>query len=117
MQTETVVYKIMTRQEWDRACTAGSYEGSPDDARDGYIHLSAASQIPGTAEKYFRGQSDLILIAFKASDLAPHLKWEPSRNGQLFPHVYASLPAERALWTTPMPLDENGIPRAAREVL
>ncbi len=78
--------------------------GSADDVRDGFIHLSAAHQVAGTAAKYFRDQPELLLVAFDAAGLGPALKWEPSRGGDVFPHLYSPLPTARALWTKPLPL-------------
>jgi uncharacterized protein (DUF952 family) len=99
----TVVYKICAAAEWREAEARGNYSGSADDNRDGFIHLSGADQLPGTLERHFAGQSGLVLIAFNASDF-DGLKWEPSRGGALFPHVYGELPAARALWVKDLPL-------------
>ena len=67
--------------------------------------------MPGTVAKYFRGQQELLLIAFNTGDLTPHLKWEASRGGELFPHYYGPLPTKLALWQKPMPLGADGIPQ------
>lgn len=92
------VFKIVAADDWHRACAAGNYMGSDDDSRDGFIHLSAASQIRGTYEKYFRDRNDLLLVAFDTAALGAALKWEPSRGGALFPHYYGALPVRLALW-------------------
>ena len=84
MQPTAVVYKICPRAAWEEACRAGAFTGSADDRRDGFIHLSAPHQLAGTAAKHFRGQADLVLVAFKAARLGPKLVWEPSRDGDLF---------------------------------
>lgn len=108
-EADRIVFKIARRGDWDAACRAGRYTGSPDDARDGFIHLSARYQLAGTAAKHFRGIPDLLLIAFEAESLAPALKWEPSRGGDLFPHVYGELDPATAKWTRPLTLDAAGV--------
>ena len=105
-----MIFKITTQSAWDEALSAGAFRGSEDDRRDGYIHLSAAHQLAGTAEKYFRNQADLVLIAFAEEKLRQNLKWEPARGADFFPHLYAPLPTAAALWTRPLPLDANGVP-------
>jgi uncharacterized protein (DUF952 family) len=87
-----LVYKICARAEWDAAVAAGEYVGSADDARDGFIHFSTAEQVEATAAKYFAGRSDLVLIEVDAAQLGPELRFEPSRGGALFPHLYGALP-------------------------
>ena len=99
----THVYKICRRVDWSLAESAGSYRGSADDLRDGFIHLSAANQLEVTLDRHFAGQTGLVLIAFEDSAL-DGLKWEPSRGGALFPHVYGTLPAAQALWVKDLPL-------------
>jgi uncharacterized protein (DUF952 family) len=106
-----LVYKIATATEWQRAKETGFYEGSPDDARDGFIHLSSRHQLQKTLEKHFNGKRDLVLIAFEADALAPTIKWEPSRNDELFPHVYGIIPVVKAMWERPLVDEENGIAR------
>jgi uncharacterized protein (DUF952 family) len=101
----TLVYKICPRSDWQRAEAAGSYRGSIDDQRDGFIHLSAGPQVEGTLTRHFSGQSDLVLVAFDEQSLAG-LRWEASRGGALFPHVYGVLPVAQALWVKDLPLDE-----------
>lgn len=105
-----LVFKIADRSDWQDACTAGAFAGSDADLRDGFIHLSARHQLAGTAEKHFSGQPDLVLIAFKSVALGEALRWEPSRGGDLFPHLYAPLPTGAALWTKPLQLGEDGVP-------
>lgn len=94
----TIVYKITKVEDWKEAKARGSFFGSRDDSRDGFIHLSAEHQVRDTLEKHFSGEDDLVLIAFEAEALGPSLRWEASRGGDLFPHLYADLPASRALW-------------------
>lgn len=105
------VYKIVPASLWASATAHGTFDGSADDKRDGYIHLSNAAQLPGTSAKYFRNQPDLLLIAFNTGDLEPHLVWEASRGGELFPHYYGHLPIKLALWERPLPLDSSGVPQ------
>ena len=105
-----IVFKILPASEWRAACACGHYSGSADDARDGFIHLSAGHQLAGTAAKHFRHQPSLILVAFEATALEPELIWEQSRGGDFFPHLYAPMPTACALWTKPLPLGDEGIP-------
>jgi uncharacterized protein (DUF952 family) len=105
----TTIYKICPAAEWGAAQRAGVYRGSPVDARDGFIHFSTGAQVAETAAKHFSGQSDLLLIAVDAQALGAALKWEPSRGGALFPHLYAALPFAAALWVKPLPLDHQGL--------
>ena len=107
MQT---IFKICNKLDWLSACENGVYRGSADDLRDGFIHFSSAEQLQGTVEKHFRGQSDLILVAFDASCLGSALKWEKSRGGALFPHLYDDLDPKTALWTEPMENGPDGVP-------
>jgi uncharacterized protein (DUF952 family) len=104
----TQVFKIASANDWAAAITTGVYMGSADDARDGFVHLSVASQLPGTLEKHFKGQTDLLLIAFNAAELGPELKWEKSRGGEYFPHFYGALPTAKCLWTHALDRDTKG---------
>lgn len=110
MNPTTTVYKICARAAWEEACRSGAFAGSADDERDGFIHLSARHQLAGTAAKHFRGQADLVLVAFEAERLGPKLAWEPSRGGDLFPHLYADLPTSAAFWVRPLALGPEGVP-------
>ena len=107
---DAIVYKICARAAWEEACRTGAFAGSADDMRDGFIHLSARDQLAGTAAKHFRRQADLVLVAFEAERLGPKLVWEPSRGGDLFPHLHADLPTSAALWTQPLELGSDGLP-------
>jgi uncharacterized protein (DUF952 family) len=115
-----MIFKIVEREAWSAACGDGSYKGSADDARDGFIHFSAAHQVHGTAAKYFRGKTDLLLVAIDeralCDALGDVLKWEPSRGGDLFPHLYGALPTSLALWQKPLPLDADGMPLIPEDV-
>lgn len=102
------IYKIMPAAMWSQAVEAGSFTGSPVDIADGFIHFSTAGQVRETAAKHFAGQRDLMLVAIAVEDIGAPLKWEPSRGGQFFPHLYSPLPVSAALWAMPLPLDEDG---------
>jgi uncharacterized protein (DUF952 family) len=85
------IYKICSASAWREAERHGAYRGSADDARDGFIHFSAALQVAATARKHFFGQKALLLIEVDAAALGDALRWERSRNGELFPHLYGQL--------------------------
>lgn len=104
------IYKILIRRAWDEALVAGVFLGAPIDIQDGYIHFSTAAQAQETASKHFVGQHDLILVGFEAEALGDGLKWEPSRGGQLFPHLYGPLPTSKAISLEELPLDAGHIP-------
>ncbi len=108
--TIVLVYKILTQSQWHDALAVGSFAGSPDDMRDGFIHLSTGSQLSETARRYFSNQPNLVLLAFEQRGLGDALRWEPSRGGALFPHLYAPLPIANALWVRPITLDDGGVP-------
>ncbi|BAF86385.1 protein of unknown function [Azorhizobium caulinodans ORS 571] len=108
MSHPCIIYKICPRTLWEAAEAAGRFEGAPVDLADGYIHFSAAEQVRETAAKHFAGKDDLLLVAVDSARLAPHLKWEPSRGGALFPHLYAPLPVTSALWVKPLPMGADG---------
>ena len=98
------LYKIMSKQEWENAQAQGIYEGSDVDRRDGFIHLSAAHQVRATAQKHFPGKADLMLISVAQENLGPRLKWEASRGGDLFPHIYGTLQLDAMSEAVPLPL-------------
>ena len=104
----TLIFKIVGREEWRAAEAAGVFIGAPADRADGFIHFSTAAQAAETAAKWFAGRRDLILAAVEADALGPALRWEPSRGGALFPHLYGALPLAAIVWTRPLPLDEQG---------
>src|SRR3954467_13274527 len=85
------IYKICPASAWREAERRGAFRGSADDLRDGFIHFSTAAQVAETAKKHFSGQTGLFLIAVDADALGDSLRWEPSRNGELFPHLYGEL--------------------------
>ena len=102
------IYKIVPQDMWQAAEAEGVFQGAPVDLADGYIHFSTAEQARETAAKHFAGQTDLLLAAFDAGQFGEDLKWEPSRGGALFPHLYKSLPVSAALWVKPLPLGADG---------
>ena len=87
----TTIFKICEREAWRAAEAAGAFRGSDVDMRDGFIHFSTASQVDETARKHFSGQTGLFLIAVDADALGDALRWERSRNDELFPHLYGEL--------------------------
>ena len=86
----------------------GQSAGAPVDLADGYIHLSTAQQVMETAARHFRGESDLVLVALEADRLGPSLRWEPSRGGELFPHLYRALRRDDVVWDKSLPLGAAG---------
>jgi uncharacterized protein (DUF952 family) len=104
----TTIYKICTASEWHEAEHAGAYRGSAVDRNDGFIHFSTAEQAAETASKWFTGQHDLVLVAVDGDALGTRLKWEPSRGGALFPHLYGDLQLSAVLRVDPLPLDAHG---------
>ena len=105
------VYKILAREAWEAAVLAGRFDGAAIDLRDGYIHLSSAAQAAETARLHFAGQAGLVLLKLGSAKLGSSLKWEPSRGGQLFPHLYGSLDCTLVEAVTPIELDADGTPR------
>lgn len=99
----TTIYKICGRTAWQAAERAGLYRGSEVDTRDGFIHFSTASQLAETAAKHFADQRDLMLVAVDGDALGAALKWERSRGGELFPHLYAVLPLASVSWARTLP--------------
>jgi len=104
------IYKILPRADWTAAEAAGRFEGSAVDLADGFIHFSTAAQAQETARRHFAGQSDLVVLEIEAEDLGPELKFEPSRGGDLFPHLYGLLPMTAVVWTVDLTLGEDGAP-------
>jgi uncharacterized protein (DUF952 family) len=104
----TTIFKICEAARWAEAERAGVFRGSAVDLADGYIHFSAAGQAAETAAKHFAGMADLVLVAVSAEKLDGALKWEPSRGGALFPHLYGVLPMTAVRWAKPLPLGAGG---------
>jgi uncharacterized protein (DUF952 family) len=95
------IYKILDAAEWAEAEMRGHYGGSEVDRRDNYMHFSTAAQVHETARRHFAGRQKLVLVAVNVSALDA-IKWEPSRGGELFPHLYGPLPVSAALWAKPI---------------
>lgn len=104
----TLVYKIAPEALWREAEAAGIFHGAPVDLADGFIHFSTAAQVRETAARHFAGQDGLLLVAVDADALGAALKWEVSRGGALFPHLYAPLDPASAVWVKPLPLGPDG---------
>lgn len=115
--TRKLVYKVMTSAQWLDATARGAFDGSSDDVRDGFIHMSAGDQLRGTLLRHFQAQPDLLLIAFTALDLGGALQWDVSRGGDLFPHLYAPLETRHALWTKPLTIDCDGVPQVPEDIV
>lgn len=107
----SLIYKICPRAVWDAAQPSGAFAGAGIDLADGYIHFSTAEQTAETARLHFAGQADLVLVAIDTEGLGDALKWEPSRGGDLFPHLYGPLPLSAVRDVTPLLLDADGIPQ------
>lgn len=102
------LYKICSATMWREAERVGVFRGSEADLRDNFIHFSTAAQVADTAAKHFAGQSDLLLVSVDAEQLGSALKWEPSRGGALFPHLYGALATEAVIRVDPLPLGADG---------
>ncbi len=105
---EKNIYKICPADEWAAAVDKGCYTGSKDDERDGFIHFSCANQLIGTLAKHFSGQENLVLIHLLADELGEKLKWETSRGGKIFPHLYTTLDTKLAKSAQPITLGTSG---------
>ncbi|MFZ2100699.1 MAG: DUF952 domain-containing protein [Oricola sp.] len=105
---DRIIYKIAPKALWAEAEKQGVFAGAPVDLADGFIHFSTAAQVKETAARHFAGQADLLLIAIDAAKLGDKLKYEPSRGGDLFPHLYAPLDPSAVVWVKEMPLGPDG---------
>lgn len=103
-----LAYKVLTGDQMAALEAEGVFAGAPVDLADGYVHLSSAAQLDETVTKHFAGQDDLHLAAVDLAALGDAVKWEPSRGGELFPHVYAPLPLSAVLAYGPLELDDDG---------
>ena len=106
----TRIYKILTRAEWRAAEASGSFLGSAVDLADGFIHFSTSAQAGETARRYFKDLTDLVVLEVEAEDLGQALRWEPSRGGDLFPHLYDVLKPAQVRAVTEAPLGPDGAP-------
>ena len=101
-----VIYKIVPSSLWPTRGQA--FAGAPVDLADGFIHFSTKAQVAATAARHFAGADDLLLVAVEAAQLGEALKWEASRGGDLFPHLYGPLPLSAVLWARPLRLGDDG---------
>jgi len=102
------VYKILTRQQWAEVVASGQFNGAAIDLVDGFIHLSTARQLIETVRRHFRSQVDLVIVGIDTERLGDGLRWEPSRGGDLFPHLYGSLPVTAATALIDLPMGPDG---------
>jgi uncharacterized protein (DUF952 family) len=105
-----LIFHMCLRQEWELAVQSGAYTGSSQDRADGFIHFSTAGQLPQSARRHRAGQVGLVLLAVDPQVLGEALRWEPSRQGALFPHLYGTLPLSAVRSVHDMPLDADGVP-------
>lgn len=106
---DKVIYHMCRADEWAAAERAGSYDGSSQDKADGFIHFSTKTQVWTSAAKHRRGQDNILLLEVDADTLGDALKWEASRDGALFPHLYGALPVSAVMSVTPLTLDDDGV--------
>ena len=103
-----MIYHMCPAETWQEAVRTGVYHGTADDRRDGFIHFSTAEQIAESARRHRAGQADLVLIAVESDRLGARLRWEASRSGALFPHLYGPLDPAEAASVRPLPLGPGG---------
>ncbi len=108
------IYKLLGESEWRGAQAEGAFRGSAVDHADGFIHFSTGEQLEETARRHFHGRSDLVCLEVDPQALGAALKWEPSRGGDLFPHLYGSLPLSAVRDSWAVPLGSDGCPMPAR---
>ncbi|MEV4757147.1 DUF952 domain-containing protein [Micromonospora sp. NPDC049559] len=111
-----LIYKLLPAAEWAEAESRGRYDGSAVDRRDGFVHLSGRDQVVETAARHFADQRDLTLLAVAAERLGPALRWEMSRGGARFPHLYGPLPVDAVVAVSPLPADRP-VPEAVAALL
>jgi len=107
--SDDIIYHMCKADEWAAAQETGSYPGTSQDQADGFIHFSTKAQVWTSAAKHRRGQDGILLLAVRTAGLGDALKWEPSRGGALFPHLYGPLPVSAAIEATPLPLGSDGV--------
>lgn len=103
-----LIYKIVPAALWRKAQAEGRFAGAPADLADGYIHLSTAAQVRETAARHFTGLDDLLVVAVDEARLGPALRYEVSRGGDLFPHLYGGLSLDAVVWSQPLPIGSDG---------
>jgi len=102
------IYKIVDPDEWAEAAALGRYAGSAKDREDGYLHFSTAAQLCGTLAKYYANATMLMLVSIDETRLTTNLRYEPARDGDLFPHLYEPLPLSAVIWAEPITRGDNG---------
>ncbi len=108
MASPISIYRIVPAEVWQRAEQAGRFSGTDHDVRDGFIHFSTAEQAAETAARHYAGQAGLLLLRVSVEALGSALRFEPSRGGALFPHLYADLPINAVTRVDPLPLGADG---------
>ncbi|MBN9530043.1 MAG: DUF952 domain-containing protein [Alphaproteobacteria bacterium] len=108
MSTAQHIYHLAAAADWQAAQATGLYRGSPDDLRDGFMHFSTAAQVAESAARHRAGRTDQILLCLSAASLGQDLRWETSRGGQLFPHLYAALDIAKVVSAVALPLGADG---------
>lgn len=108
MRKTDYIYKIATRQVVAESRAAGTFTGMAVDLADGYLHFSTAEQLPETLRLHFRGKSELVLLELPAGGFGEALRWEPSRGGELFPHLYGTFPMDLVVHETTIAVDDAG---------
>lgn len=108
MTQPATIYRLLAADAWERAQASGRFLGSEHDLRDGFIHFSTAEQVAETARRHYAGQSGLLLLGVSVAALGSALRWEPSRGGALFPHLYGALPVAAVTRVEPLPLGADG---------
>jgi uncharacterized protein (DUF952 family) len=109
MDSPRLVYRIVAAEVWARAVSDGRFNGTEHDVRDGFIHFSTAQQLAETAARHYAGQPNLLLVGVAVDELGESLRFEPSRGGALFPHLYGALPTSAARFIAPLALDGSGV--------
>ena len=108
MAEDQIIFKVCSRALWEEAIEQGEFRGAEIDLADGFIHFSTAHQVVETAAKHFRGQTDLVLVSVHSKVFGGKLKWEVSRGGDLFPHLFGVFPTQEVLRVDALPLGEGG---------
>ena len=106
--SERIAYKVMTRDELEAMRREGAFRGSPADLADGFIHLSSGAQLAATVDKHYPGQAGLVIATVDLTRLGEAVRWEPSRGGELFPHLYGTLPMAAVLGAGPLERSADG---------
>jgi uncharacterized protein (DUF952 family) len=104
-----LIYHMCRQEEWEAARARGAYPGSSQDVADGFIHFSTAEQVAESARRHRAGQTGLVLLAADPDLLGEALRWEESRSGKLFPHLYGALPVAAVRWARELPLGDDGM--------